>query len=639
MDMQSFVSSYGFSYDVFLSFRGKDTRNGFTGNLYNALRNKGIHTFIDDKELRRGNKIMLALEKAIQESRIFIIVLSQNYASSSFCLNELAYILKFIKGKGLLVLPVFYNVDPSDARHHRGSFGEALAKYEKKFSANKGFKNYTQKLEEWKMAMHQAANLSGFHFKDGVRYEFEFIKEIVELISSKINRAPLHVADYPVGLESQVLKVKLLLDIGSDDIVHMVGIHGLGGAGKTTLAVAVCNSIADHFEALCFLENVRETAVKHGLQHVQSNLLSDVVGEKKIKLTSVKQGISVIQHRLQKKKVILIVDDVDKLEQLNAIVGRPDWFGHGSRIIITTRDKQLLACHGVKRTYEVKELRKEHALQLLCWKAFKLEKVDLCYRHVLNQAVTYASGLPLALEVIGSNLFGKSIKQWESALSRYERIPNKEIQEVLKVSYDALEEEEQSVFLDIACCFKEHELSEVEDILCAHYGHCVKHHIGLLAQKSLIKISFDGKVTLHDLIEDMGKEIVRTESPKEPGKRSRLWFSKDIVQVLQENKGTSQIEIIFMDFNLFEEVDWDGYAFRQMKNLKTLIIRSGIFRKGPKHLPNTLRVFEWWRYPSPDLPYDFHPKELVICKLPKSSFSSLELAALLLEKASVLSSF
>nr|KYP62635.1 TMV resistance protein N [Cajanus cajan] len=482
------------------------------------------------------------------------------------------------------------------------------------------------------MAMHQAANLSGYHFKQGVKYEFEFIKEIVELVSSKINRAPLHVADYPVGLESQVLRVKLLLDIGSDDVVHMVGIHGLGGVGKTTLAVAVCNSIADHFEALCFLENVRETAGKHGLQHVQSNLLSEVVGEKEIKLTSVKQGISIIQHRLQQKKVLLIVDDVDKMEQLHAIVGRSDWFGHGSRIIVTTRDKQLLACHGVKRTYELKELNKEHALQLLCWKAFKLEYFDPCYHDVLNRAITYVSGLPLALEVIGSNLFGKSIEQWECALNRYERIPNKEIQEILRVSYDALDEDEQSVFLDIACCYKEYELAEVEDILHAHYDHCMKHQIGVLVQKSLIKITFDGKVTLHDLIEDMGKEIVRQESPKEPGKRSRLWFSKDIVEVLQENKGTSQTEIIFMDFSLFEKVEWDGYAFKRMKNLKTLIIRSGHFSKGPKHLPNILRVLEWWRYPSQDLPFDFHPKKLVICKLPKSSFSSLELAAILLKK-------
>ena len=90
------------------------------------------------------------------------------------------------------------------------------------------------------------------------------------------------------------------------------------------------------------------------------------------------------------------------------------------------------------------------------------------------------------------------------------------------MSFDALEEDEQSVFLDIACCFKGYRLKEVEDTLCAHYGHCMKYHIGLLVKKSLVKICQWGYVTLHDLIEDTGKEIVRQESPKEPGKRSRL---------------------------------------------------------------------------------------------------------------------
>ena len=84
-----------FSYDVFLSFRGEDTRYGFTGNLYKVLQERGIHTFIDDDELQKGDQITSALQEAIEKSKIFIIVLSENYASSSFCLNELTHILNF----------------------------------------------------------------------------------------------------------------------------------------------------------------------------------------------------------------------------------------------------------------------------------------------------------------------------------------------------------------------------------------------------------------------------------------------------------------------------------------------------------------------------------------------------------------
>ena len=149
-----------FTYDVFLSFRGEDTRYGFTGNLYKALCDRGIHTFIDDEDLQSGEEITPALVKAIEESRIAIVVLSHNYASSSFCLDELATILD-CKNKGLLVIPVFYKVDPSDVRHQRGSYEEALTNHQRRFKSKK------EKLQKWKMTLRQVADFSGYHFKNG----------------------------------------------------------------------------------------------------------------------------------------------------------------------------------------------------------------------------------------------------------------------------------------------------------------------------------------------------------------------------------------------------------------------------------------------------------------------------------------
>ena len=147
------------TYEVFLSFRGEDTRNGFTGNLYNSLHRKGIHTFIDDEELRRGDEIRPALLTAIQESRIAIIVFSKNYAASTFCLDELVMILDHFKAEGRLVWPIFYGVDPSDVRHQRASYAKALAKHEERFQDDK------DKVQKWREALHKAANLSGWHFK------------------------------------------------------------------------------------------------------------------------------------------------------------------------------------------------------------------------------------------------------------------------------------------------------------------------------------------------------------------------------------------------------------------------------------------------------------------------------------------
>jgi len=166
MAIQSSSSSisYAFKYQVFLSFRGSDTRYGFTGNLYKALTDKGIHTFIDDRELQRGDEIKPSLDNAIEESRIFIPVFSPNYASSSFCLDELVHIIHFYEEKGRLVLPIFYGVDPSHVRHHRGSYGEALAKHEVRFQNNT---DNMERLRKWKIALTQAANLSGDHRHPG----------------------------------------------------------------------------------------------------------------------------------------------------------------------------------------------------------------------------------------------------------------------------------------------------------------------------------------------------------------------------------------------------------------------------------------------------------------------------------------
>ena len=152
-------STQKWDYDVFLSFRGEDTRHGFTGHLYKALCDEGFNTFIDDKDLRRGEKISAELINAIKSSMISIIIFSQNYASSTWCLEELTEIIE-CKKNGQRVLPVFYKVDPSEVRRHKGIFGSALTTHEKKFENNR------EKVLRWREALHEAANLSGWHYED-----------------------------------------------------------------------------------------------------------------------------------------------------------------------------------------------------------------------------------------------------------------------------------------------------------------------------------------------------------------------------------------------------------------------------------------------------------------------------------------
>jgi hypothetical protein len=170
------------------------------------------------------------------------------------------------------------------------------------------------------------------------------------------------------------------------------------------------------------------------------------------------RGMSIIKRRLQRKKVLLILDNVDKVQQLQAFVGGHDWFGFGSKIIVTTRDKHLLATHGIVKVYEVKQLKNEKALELFSWHAFKNKKIDPGYVDIAKRAVSYCHGIPLALEVIGSQFFGKSLAVWKSSLEKYDRVIRKDIHEILKVCYDDLEENEKGIFLDIACFFNSYEI-------------------------------------------------------------------------------------------------------------------------------------------------------------------------------------
>lgn len=139
---------------MFLSFRGEDVREGFLSHLYESLVKSGIYTFRDDDELKRGENISPALLKAIETSKILLVVLSKNYASSAWCLDELVHIMKCHEiDSGQMVFPVFYNVEPSDIRRQTGSFGESFVKHESRYPESK--------LQKWRGALTQIGNLSG----------------------------------------------------------------------------------------------------------------------------------------------------------------------------------------------------------------------------------------------------------------------------------------------------------------------------------------------------------------------------------------------------------------------------------------------------------------------------------------------
>ncbi|XP_039168539.1 disease resistance protein RPV1-like [Eucalyptus grandis] len=603
-------------YHVFLSFRGPDVRKNFLSHLYAALDQNGLNTFVDSKELRKGEKISQGLLRVIEESRVAIIVFSKNYASSRWCLEELSKIIECKERNGLIVFPVFYKVEPREVRAWKESYGRAMDKHESKFGKD------SEEVKRWKEALLEAGSLSGWELND--RHEAELIQCIVKELSIHLNRTSLHVAKYPVGIKSQVRKLILLLqkelDNGDDDVL-MIGLWGPGGIGKTTIAKALYNAIEKQYQGCSFLARVRETSNQsNGLLTLQERLMYELLSPGCLTIVSVDRGISLIRERLCCKKVLVVLDDVDKLDHLNALAGKRDWFGKGSTIIVTSRDKHLLLSHDISCVYEVGALEDDKALKLFTRHAFPNGKTVGIQRDLIDRALHYAASLPLALEVLGSFLRGRTKAAWESTFNKFSKIPEPTINQVLKISFDGLEDNEKEIFLDIACFFKGKSIEYIEEVLNSRDFHTTIG-IEILIDRSLIKDEY-GSLQMHDLIQFMGKNIVNQECRDDPRKRSRLWLFEDVQSILNEDTGPNVVKAIALDLPTQKEMNISPNAFANMKKLRMLIFHKvRISSQGLVRVPTELRWFSWLN--APDLDFGSGSKKLVTLDLQGSHIRQL----------------
>ncbi|KAJ9173601.1 hypothetical protein P3X46_016718 [Hevea brasiliensis] len=369
----------------------------------------------------------------------------------------------------------------------------------------------------------------------------------------------------------------------------------MGGIGKTTIAGEVFSQIMAKFDGHYFVDNVREEMRKQRPIVLRDKIIHQLLGDKNLHINTPKLH-AFIRRRLKNKKVVIVFDDVDDPNHLKLLAGEYALYHNGSRII--------------DYIYEVEKLNYDEDLCLFSLYTFKKNHPKKGYVNISKKVIAYAQGIPLALRILCSTLYDKEIEEWESELEKLKDIPDMNIQAVLKISYDGLERHEKSIFLDIACFLKEELKDRVERILegCDFFP---RRAISRLIDKSLVTDS-NGRMGMHDLLQQMGKDIVYEES-KQLGERSRLWKYEDICH------GTENVEGILLDVSGNGYLELSSIAFTKifLKLFDASYSRQGqvLLPSGLEFLPEELRYLYWERYPLKSLPLNFCPKNLALGNL------------------------
>nr|ALP31983.1 TIR-NBS-LRR disease resistance protein RPP1 [Arabidopsis thaliana] len=608
--------SRNWKHDVFPSFHGADVRRTFLSHILESFRRKGIDPFIDNN-IERSKSIGPELKEAIQGSKIAIVLLSKNYASSSWCLDELAEIMKCREVLGQIVMTIFYEVDPTDIKKQTGEFGKAFTK------TCKG--KPKEHVERWRKALEDVATIAGYH-SHSWRNEADMIEKIATDVSNMLNSCtPSRDFDGLVGMRAHMDRMEHLLRLDLDE-VRMIGIWGPPGIGKTTIARFLLNQVSDRFQLSAIMVNIkgcypRPCFDEYSAQlQLQNQMLSQMINHKGIMISH----LGVAQERLRDKKVFLVLDEVDQLGQLDALAKETRWFGPGSRIIITTEDLGVLKAHGINHVYKVGYPSNDEAFQIFCMNAFGQKQPHEGFWKLAREVTYLAGELPLGLKVLGSALRGMSKPEWERTLPRLKTSLDGKIGSIIQFSYDGLCDEDKYLFLYIACLFNHESTFKVKELLGKFLD--VRQGLHVLAQKSLISFYGD-TINMHTLLRQFGRETSRKQFVHHGfTKRQLLVGERDICEVLSDDTIDSR-RFIGINLDLYkneEELNISEKALERVHDFQFVRINSihqperllDLIYHSPK-----IRLLNWSGYQSICLPSTFNPEFLVELDM---SFSKLQ---------------
>ncbi|GLJ34191.1 hypothetical protein SUGI_0687230 [Cryptomeria japonica] len=548
------------SWDVFINHHGDDVKHTVASRIYNHLHARGLRVFLDQNELELGEFFPRALEQAIRSASIHIAIFSKNYARSAWCLAELAIMVE----TGTTIIPVFYHVQPSDLRWAVGGTGE----YADAFSEHEKKGRYpSEDLQRWKVALQQVSCYIGKIIGD----EQQVVKSVVNRILKEMDPLCLEVAKYPVGLDEVVQDFEKTAIQSAPENVQIVGIWGMGGIGKTTLAKEFYNRRCSGMDYASFLSDVQHAAESGELPMKQKKLLKDLdldLDVRDVPLDNIAEGKQIVKNRWRsnqldaEKSALIILDDVDHPDQLEALLPPRESLGHRNLIIVTTRELDVLNAWGISTVFKMRPLNETHAEQLFCCHAFLQQSPPPEFEGLVKKFIKACDGLPLSLKVLGAQLYGKSDKAyWQRTLNKILRILPMDIKKRLKVSYDALDEEEKQMFLDAACFFIGRRTSTA---IAVWDGSEWDGLLGWekLFNKCLVDLDQWNRIRMHDHLRDLGREIANEQTPY------RLWFRNQIIQVQPQQVGI-QIRGIVANAT---RVNW--YSQRKVKINTSQGVRS-----------------------------------------------------------------